>query len=159
MRRQQALAQVLPSHVERLARVAAVLKGTKVTIRGVVAPLPELARRTYSKMLGAAPATGLRELGEGRETFASTFYEKARYCITSYPAGAELTFKGESVGRTPRCLEAVPFGRLFEITVQRAEYAPVGLGPRRMEPSPDGVVEIHCTLHKAADTGGSCKIL
>jgi hypothetical protein len=159
MRRQQALAQVLPSHVERLARLAAVLKGTKVTIHGVVEPLPELARKTYSKMLGTPPAASLRELGNGKETFASTFYEKARYCITSYPAGAEITFKGESVGRTPRCLEDIPFGRLFEITVKRAEYASVGLGPRRMEPSPDGVFEIHCVLQKAADTGGGCKIL
>jgi hypothetical protein len=159
LRRQKALAQVMPSYVERLARLAAMLRGPKVTIHGVVAPLPELARRSYTQMLGVSPTKSLRELGEGKETFASTFYEKARYCITSYPPGAEITFKGESVGRTPRCLDDVPFGRLFEITVKRAEYAPVGLGPRRMEPSPDGVFEIHCTLHKAADAGSGCKIL
>jgi hypothetical protein len=140
-------------------RGAAGLRGQKVTIHGVVVPLPKLAQKTYTKILGAPPSTSLRELGEGQETFASTFYEKARYCITSYPPDAEITFKGESVGRTPQCFDDIPFANLFQVTVKRAEYAPAGLGPKRMEPSPDGAFEIHCTLRKTADEGGGCKIL
>jgi len=158
-RRQQALAQLLPTNVGRLVRLAAGLKGTKFTLRGVVVSLPDLARKTYSMKLGAVPTTSLRELGQGKETFASTFYEKARYCITSYPPGAELTLKGESVGRTPRCFDAIPFGRLFEMTVKRDGYPPVGIGPRRMEPPADGAFEIHCTLRKTEEEGGGCKIL
>jgi hypothetical protein len=159
VRRQHALAQLLPSNVGRLVRVAGVLRGQPVTLRGLVVPLPALAGKAFNKANGAVRTTSLREVAGGQPTFASAFYDKARYCITSQPPDAEVTVKGESVGRTPLCLENVPFSSLFEVTVKRSDYGQVGIGPRRMEPPADGLFEIHCTLAKTTAAPGHCKIL
>lgn len=158
-RRQQASVAMLPSHVERLLRVSAALKGQKVTVHGVIATLPDIALRTYGKTHGRPPATYVRELGTGEETFAGAFYQKTQYCITSYPPNADISIRGAKVGRTPHCIPNLAVGEPLELEVAWAGYPAVKLDPAKVQALPSGVAEIDCKLHKGEAPGGHCEIL
>jgi hypothetical protein len=158
-RRQQATVAMLPSHVDQLVRLSGVLKGPKITLHGVVDRLPGVALRTYEKTHGVPPVWCVRELAPGEETFASTFYRRTQYCITSYPPHADISIRGEKVGRTPRCIPDLVVGEPLELEVAWAGSPAVKLDPAKVQASPGGLAEIDCKLSKGDAPSGSCKIL